>query len=107
PGEVREVRFAAGVAGTYYYWATVSAIDMNTRAGIDAELSGAFIVDPLGMSGPARDRVFVLSLWGRGPLPGGVVVRNAVLRFTINGKTWPNTERLTYTVGDSVRFRII
>ena len=30
-----------------------------------------------------------------------------VLRFTINGKAWPNTERLTYTVGDTVRFRVI
>jgi FtsP/CotA-like multicopper oxidase with cupredoxin domain len=30
-----------------------------------------------------------------------------LLRFVINGRTWPNTERLTYTVGDSVRFRIL
>jgi FtsP/CotA-like multicopper oxidase with cupredoxin domain len=29
------------------------------------------------------------------------------LRFTINGRAWPNTERLSYDTGDTVRFRIV
>ena len=40
-------------------------------------------------------------------MPGGLVGRDKLLRFTINGKAWPNTERLSYDVGDTVRFRIV
>ena len=53
------------------------------------------------------DRVIVIALWTRTPHPGGLVFTGDVLRFTLNGKSWPNTERLAYTEGDSVRFRII
>lgn len=107
PGEVREVRFVAGAAGTYYYWGTTHAGGLVDRPILDAELSGAFIVDPRGSVGPARDRVLVIALWTKNPHPGGLVFTGDLLRFTINGKTWPNTERLTYTEGDSVRFRVI
>ncbi len=106
PGQVREVRFVAGAAGTYYYWGTTRAGALADRPVLDAELSGAFIVDPRGSTGPARDRVLVLSLWTKNPR-GGVIAITDLLRFTINGKAWPNTERLAYTEGDSVRFRII
>ena len=49
----------------------------------------------------------LISLWSKTALPGGLVGRNSLLRFTINGKAWPNTERLTYELGDTVRFRVI
>jgi FtsP/CotA-like multicopper oxidase with cupredoxin domain len=107
PGQVREVRFVAGAAGTYYYWGTTHAGTLGTRPGADAELSGAFVVDPRGTTGAARDRVFVIALWTSTPHPGGLVFSGDRLRFTINGKSWPNTERLSYDVGDSVRFRIV
>jgi FtsP/CotA-like multicopper oxidase with cupredoxin domain len=118
PGAVREVRFDAGQAGTYYYWATtnrapVTAGDTTAtstflaRPFIDAELSGAFIVDPRGTVGPPRDRIFVINLWDKTPREGGVIATTDVLRFTINGKTWPNTERLTYALGDTVHFRVV
>ena len=107
PGEVREIRFVAGSPGTYYYWGTTQSGGMPDRAGMDSQLHGAFVVDPRGTSGPARDRVLILGLWSPVPLPGGVVGRNSLLRFTINGRTWPNTERLSHAQGDSVRFRVI
>ena len=50
---------------------------------------------------------FLIALWNRGALAGGIVGRTTLLRFTINGKSWPNTERLTYAVGDTVRFRLL
>jgi FtsP/CotA-like multicopper oxidase with cupredoxin domain len=106
-GQTREVRFAAGAPGTYYYWGSTATSNMIERYGRNAELSGAFIVDPRGARGAARDRVMVINLWSRDSLPGGLVLPNAPLRFTINGKAWPNTERLSYAVGDSVRFRIV
>ncbi len=107
PGAVREVRFSAGVAGTYYYWGTTHAGALGARSPADAELSGAFIVDPRGTTGAPGDRVLVISLWTPVQRPGGLVQEADLLRLTINGKAWPNTERLAYTVGDSVRFRII
>jgi FtsP/CotA-like multicopper oxidase with cupredoxin domain len=106
-GTTREVRFIAGAPGTYYYWGSTTASGMNERQGPDAELSGAFIVDARGTRNSQRDRVMVISMWSRDSLPGGNVGASALLRFTINGKAWPNTERLSYAVGDSVRFRIV
>ena len=106
-GATREVRFIAGVSGTYYYWGSTTTSAMNDRQGPDAELSGAFIVDPRGTRGPQRDRVLVINLWTRDSIPGGALGTATLLRFTINGKSWPNTERLSYAVGDSVRFRIV
>jgi FtsP/CotA-like multicopper oxidase with cupredoxin domain len=106
PGATREVRFVAGAAGNWYYWG-------STRPGVvrrparDGELNGAFIVDSAGSVGPPRDRVLVLTEWAREPRPGGVQLKTDQIRFTINGRTWPNTERLTYAVGDTLRFRVI
>jgi manganese oxidase len=108
PGATREIQFAAGAAGTYYYWGSLEGADApDDHSFHDAELSGAFIVDPRGAPAHARDRVFVIALWSKGALPGGLVTNTSLLRFTINGKTWPNTERLSYVVGDTVRFRVV
>jgi manganese oxidase len=107
PGQLRDIRFVATSAGTYYYSGTTAPSTPGNRSSVDAELTGAFVVDPLGTTGPANDRIFVLALWSRSPTPGGIVAATDLVRFTINGKAWPNTERLTYTEGDTVRFRII
>jgi len=106
-GATREARFVAGAPGTYYYWATVAGVPPRDSSNMDAELHGAFIIDARGASARAPDRVFVIGLWTGNPLPGGLVQRNSVLRFTINGRTWPNTERLSYALGDTVRFRMV
>ena len=104
-GATRELRFAAGVPGTYYYQGSASAPVAAARGTADAELTGAFIVDPRGTV--ARDRVLLISLWSDSVLPGGLVARASLLRFSINGRAWPNTERLAYDLGDTVRFRVI
>jgi FtsP/CotA-like multicopper oxidase with cupredoxin domain len=46
--------------------------------------------------------VFVLNIWT--DAPDSVTYRNAL---AINGKSWPHTERITATVGDSIRWRVI
>src|SRR5262245_15355665 len=100
----REVRFKAGAAGTYTYWART---DTLTRAPFDttaAQLFGALVVDPRGAA-PKQDRILVLSgfVYTAGAAPGG----RAPVVWHINGRSWPHTERLSYTVGDSVRFRVV
>ena len=111
PSATGEARFAAGRAGTYVYWGAVTtATPRRTRwgRGPDSQLSGAFVVDP--PAGPVPpDRVLVLTAIadtdGR-PLRDrhGVPAREFV---AINGKSWPDTERLTHVVGDSVRWRVL
>ena len=107
PRHSRVVSFQAGAPGTYHYWASVSdttAIDL--RDGIDSQLSGAIVVDPA--EGPIpTDRVFVL---GRMQLPAqgeGATRQPGRFVVTINGLSWPHTERLHAAVGDSVRWRWI
>jgi manganese oxidase len=104
PGETREVRFKAGAAGTYHYWArtdTVSRVAFDTTA---AQLFGAMVIDRRGE--PAnRDRVLVLGgfVYAQPSAPGAP----PRIAWHINGRSWPHTERLPYTVGDSVRLRVI
>ncbi len=103
-GATREVRFKAGMPGTYYYWATTTGKPMDERNGIDGQLSGAFIVDPPGV--PPADRVFVLGVWIGTGIPGDPPREERKI-VVINGKSWPYTERLTYTAGEPVRWRWI
>ncbi len=104
PGQSREVDFVTGKPGTYYYWASTTADPaVASRSAMDSELSGMLIVDPANASRDAG-RVFLISFWTASVRndTGSVVVN----RVTINGKSWPHTERLTYNVGDTVRFRV-
>jgi len=98
-GTTREVRFKAGVPGTYTYWATTSDAALKTRLTDDTQLSGAFIVDPPGKI--AMDRVFVLGLWLPDPIRLG---RNVA---SVNGKSWPYTEQLSMRVGETASWRVI
>jgi len=105
-GGVRELRFMAGAPGTYYYWASTRDVPvLAARGGMDSQLSGAIVIDPRGRPAAGRDRVFLIGRWGVPIAPAAVDSSGS--RLVINGKAWPNTERLDYTAGDSVRWRII
>ena len=105
-GGVREVRFVAGVPGTYYYWgATEDVPSLDRRRKEDSQLSGALVVDPPGSTAARSDRIFLIGRWGD-PIPGGVV-DTGIFRLVMNGKAWPNTEALQYSAGDSIRWRVI
>jgi manganese oxidase len=101
PGEVREVSFSAGLAGTYQYWASAGGpINRGRPFREDSQLAGAFIVDSAAEA--AADRIFVIGLWRS----QASVVRSQDVPV-INGKSWPYTERLEYTAGEPVRWRVI
>lgn len=91
------VRFRPGPAGTYYYWGTRSGT-FEDRTGADSQLTGALIVDP--PEGPTDDRVFVIGYHVADP-PA------ALNAWVINGRSWPDTERMTYPVGGRIRWRWI
>ena len=105
PGEQREVRFQLDSAGTYHYWATTSGRAFRYRVREDAQLSGAIVVDP-PTTRPNDDRVFVITMWSDTVGVAQPRGRKRVL-YAINGRVWPATERLRYTVGDTVRWHVI
>ncbi len=102
PGETRETEFRAGSPGTYYYWATTGNRPIAQRVWFESQLSGAFVIDHEGA--PLNDRVFVIGIWEREVAPSPALPQTTMV---INGKSWPNTERFSYTQGDSVHWRWI
>lgn len=107
PGATRQVSFAAGEPGSYFYWGstTTPGLETGRQRKEDSKLHGALIVDPARTTGPARDRVFVMGNWfepadSAGPEP--IVPREVM---TINGKSWPYTEPIRLAVGDTARWR--
>ena len=108
PGESREVRFNVGMPGTFLYWARTTARD-NYASGIgeDSQLSGAIVVDSGEYVHAPDDRVWVVGLFQAVVTPVGTPVEKRSETLVFNGRSWPNTERVTQTVGDSVRWRVV
>jgi len=111
PGKTHEFRFRAGAPGAWYYWAG-GANARVPASNTDGQLVGALVVDPAPESiggnaasspSPAASRVFVMTRW----TPEGTPGNRGYQLNAINGRSWPHTERLMYTVGDSVRWLVI
>ncbi len=112
PGETREVRFTPTRAVTSFYFARTLPQSTDTLpekllsspgiGSMEGGLVGAFIVDPAGATPPANERIFMLTSYASRLEPGDVT-----WHLSINGLSWPFTERLTYDQGDTVRWRVI
>ncbi len=122
PGAEVTLRFPADLEGTYFYWGRTEGFPPLPGPGMgrDATLSGAFIVDSANAGPIHNERILVLSSFsdsvpelGIKPEAADVVLRRENIPrdrwfiTSVNGLSWPHTERLTYTVGDTVRFRLI
>ena len=120
PRDTGAVTFVVRRVGTYQYWGALRSwqrqapLPSGIRQGwgrfrlrFDSQLAGALIVDPPGAV--VNDRIFVITETidqappvraERHGIPGR--------EFTaLNGRSWPYTERLHYSVGDTVRWRVI
>jgi FtsP/CotA-like multicopper oxidase with cupredoxin domain len=106
PGSSRIAEFTADVDGTFYYWASAHGEDFGHRELDDAHLDGALIVTLPGAPSRRNERIFVVELNTPDTLKDGTADYDHML-FSMNGRPWPNTERLSYDVGDSVHWRII
>lgn len=100
PGGIEQVSFKAKTPGLYFYWGASETDDLKLRYGIDSELTGAFVVDPPDAS--ANDEIFVMEMMSELP---GLDARETLA--TINGKSWPYTQRFQYALGQPVRWRWI
>lgn len=98
PGAVAEAQFIETKPGLYLYWGATEIDDLKLRNSVDAELSGAIVVDPPGAS--ANDEIFVMEMISDVP---GAGARQTLA--TINGKSWPYTQKFQYPVGQEVHWR--
>ena len=113
-GTTREIRFRANVPGNFYYWGIRSAADTMRATGRlrpdlatndDGQLVGALIIDPDG--GSTRDRVFVLTHTRAAGAPSIEDPARAREVNAVNGLSWPHSERVSATVGDTLRWRVL
>ena len=95
PGATGHVSRTAETPGTYAYGGTTIVGDSLHQLGTGNQLLGALIVDG---ANPRPDRIFVMTIWP--PAPGRFVM-------AINGRSWPHTERLDMSTGDSAHWRVI
>lgn len=112
PGATGVLTTRATTPGNYAYAATLPAAHPRGWTGL---LAGALIVDAAKSAEPEHDHVFVImATWDSlmaacgdtAARPGNECSVGRVVR-TINGRSWPSTERITATVGDSLHWRVI
>jgi FtsP/CotA-like multicopper oxidase with cupredoxin domain len=105
PGRKRELRTRATAPGTFLYRA-VTSTPLHRQLQLGGVLAGAVVVDSAGAGAP-RDRIFVILVASDSADPelGFPVLERGVR--SINGLSWPRTERLYATAGDTLHWRVI
>lgn len=110
PQGTTEVRFTPQTPGTYFYYGRSVAPGDRVPPrffggdGPDAAFVGVLIVDSPNTPSPTDERIFVITQWGHVSIPASF---DPEFRFMINGRSWPDTERLTLVAGDTARWRVI
>lgn len=103
PGEKKDISFESGDPGTYLYGARIGGWPYF-YGNEEEQLGGALIIDPEGGSKP--DRVLVINVFST-PIDTLLSKYGFLEALTINGKSWPNTEAITPSVADTVRWRVV
>lgn len=107
PGETFTYEFTAEPSGSYMYHSHV-----NTDRQIPLGLYAPFIIDPKTPPAvkPAVDEMLMLGEWTVGPngetYPTMPMAGAEPNYFTINGKSFPETQQINVKVGDVVRLRL-
>src|SRR6185369_9934421 len=106
PGASGQLAFTPAAVGTFVYYALPIHRGVPVLSSDEGgQLRAVLVVDPAGAP-PRPDRIIVTNIYEhvRGPTES---TKGSRVLFTFNGRMWPYTERLTYTVGDSVRWRLV
>jgi FtsP/CotA-like multicopper oxidase with cupredoxin domain len=104
-GAEHDFAFRATTPGTYIYLGRTSGGAAPVGFAEDCQLVGAVVVDPPQGSPP--DRIMMITLWADDEDSARAAGHPQRETLLVNGLAWPYTERLGYTVGDSVRWRVI
>lgn len=105
-GESRLVAFRAETPGTQLYWARTTTSGRIIGRNEDSQLVGGFIVDPRGGVRPAGERVMLITVFDDTVLAPGFT-NDHFQAFALNGLSWPYTERVQGTQGDTLHWRVI
>ncbi|HKP28142.1 MAG TPA: multicopper oxidase domain-containing protein [Gemmatimonadales bacterium] len=97
PGARGTSTFTADRAGMFVYQGGTR----RARRGPGDQLSGVIVVDSVGA---APSRLFVIGSWNGAPI---APVKDSTFVMTINGRTWPWTERLHFRMSDTARWQIV
>ncbi|MGI9037475.1 MAG: multicopper oxidase domain-containing protein [Gemmatimonadota bacterium] len=111
-GESATARFTAQHEVSSFYYGRVQqepgpgVFPMTLPGGTSNEgaFVGAFIVDPVDRPPPPDERVVMITRWGSPDEPGSL---DNSWKMFLNGQSWPFTERIQLTQGDTVRWRLI
>ena len=98
--------FRATTPGTYLYVGRTTTVANEFGRDEDEALSGAFVVDPRDQRPDPDERIMVVHAWDDTAHDARYPAGYAQV-FAINGRSWPNTERLSYALGDTVRWRVL
>lgn len=106
PRETREIRFTPTAEVSSFYYGQ----RLPLGAGADAarpmggfeegSFMGAVVIDPSPSAARIGERLLMITTWN-------TESEGETAKVMMNGKSWPFTERLEYTVGDTVRWRVI
>jgi FtsP/CotA-like multicopper oxidase with cupredoxin domain len=72
----------------------------------DSPLSGAIVIDAPGVPPDTSERVVVINTLDVLPDSTRPAPRDDIFELALNGLSWPFTEALRHTVGDTVRWRV-
>jgi FtsP/CotA-like multicopper oxidase with cupredoxin domain len=100
PGASRELSFVADRPGAYLYRAMQLTGRRLSRGDALTGLTGALVIDTTDVP-RVDERIFVISGWQK----DSSVFAPFVL--AMNGKMWPESERIDLAVGDSVHWRVL
>lgn len=106
PGATGELRARPARAGNFLYRATTSGV-LGRTFRVGGLLAGAVVIDSVGATGTPRDRIFVIQVAADAQIANTGIPLYQRSVWVINGRSWPHTERLGATVGDTVRWRLI
>ena len=112
PKATGDLRATLDKSGNFIYRATIGDY-AGKKFRVSGVLAGAVIVDSIGATKRPDERVLVIlqtpdseavALGERG---ARAPLGTPLFGFTINGRSWPKTERVSATVGDTLHWRVI
>ncbi|HYV97342.1 MAG TPA: multicopper oxidase domain-containing protein [Gemmatimonadaceae bacterium] len=105
PNATGDVTFTATTPGTFYYLARTGVDPFGGRLPEDTQLHGAIIVDPPGAMNVRNERILAMSWYFTVNFKSKSGLGHGTM--AINGLSWPHTEKLAYTQGDSIHWRVL
>lgn len=101
--DTQRFQFIASTPGTFYYAGKTTRAPLLGRHLEDSQLNGVIVVD--STIPHANDQAFLISWWYKSDSASKTGLSRATM--VINGRSWPHTESLQVTQGDSLHWRWI